>query len=70
MATMCEIKFTLMVALVWAVMLVMPFGLKADEEDFEEDHDGIQTEFYLPYSVTEDVDFSFIGPEDNGCYQW
>jgi hypothetical protein len=30
----------------------------------------LQTEFYLPYSVTEDVDFSLSRPGGFGCYQW
>jgi hypothetical protein len=30
----------------------------------------LQTEFYLPYSVTEDVDFSITRPGGFGCYQW
>jgi len=30
----------------------------------------IQTEFYLPYSETEDVDFSLTRPMGFGCYQW
>ncbi len=30
----------------------------------------IQTEFYLPYSETEDVDFSLNRPMGFGCYQW
>jgi len=30
----------------------------------------IQTEFYLPYSETEDVDFSITRPMGFGCYQW
>ena len=29
-----------------------------------------QTEFYLPYSVSEDVDFSISRPEGFGCYRW
>ena len=30
----------------------------------------LQTEFWLPYSVTEDVDFTLVRPETYGCYQW
>ena len=30
----------------------------------------LQTEFYLPYSTTEDVDFSLSRPGGFGCYQW
>jgi len=30
----------------------------------------IQTEFYLPYSETEDVDFSLTRSMGFGCYQW
>ena len=32
--------------------------------------EDVQTEFYLPYSVTEDVDFSLSKPGGFGCYQW
>ena len=31
---------------------------------------SLQTEFYLPYSVSEDVDFSLSRPEGFGCYRW
>lgn len=32
---------------------------------------GTQTQdtVYLPYSQTEDVDFSFQAPQENGCYR-
>ena len=30
----------------------------------------LQTEFWLPYSITEDVDFTITRPEGYGCYQW
>ena len=30
----------------------------------------LQTEFWLPYSVTEDCDFNIVRPESYGCYQW
>jgi len=46
-------------------LVVAFFGLQALAE--EED---LQTEFYLPYSVTEDVDFSLSRPGGFGCFQW
>lgn len=36
----------------------------------QEDFDDEQKEFYLPYSETEDVDFSLSQETNNGCYQW
>ena len=39
------------------------------EEDFD-DFEDLQTEFYLPYSETEDVDFNIQRPGGSGCYQW
>jgi len=32
--------------------------------------DDSQTEFFLPYSETEDVDFSFSRPGGQGCWMW
>ena len=32
--------------------------------------DDVQTEFFLPYSETEDVDFSIVRPGGMGCYMW
>ena len=39
-------------------------------EDEEGGFEDLQTEFYLPYSETEDVDFSIVRPGGFGCYQW
>lgn len=36
----------------------------------EDPLEDVQTEFYLPYSATEDVDFSLSKPGGFGCYQW
>ena len=47
------------------VMLTFLVG-QMRSEDFED----LQTEFYLPYSETEDVDFSIVRPGGYGCYQW
>lgn len=48
----------------YLIVIVAFFGLaKAEDED-------LQTEFYLPYSVTEDVDFSLSRPGGFGCFQW
>ena len=35
-----------------------------------EELEDLQTEFFLPYSVTEDVDFTIQRPVQWGCYQW
>ena len=42
-------------------------SVHADDDEFEDD---VQTEFYLPYSETEDVDFSISRDAGYGCYQW
>ena len=39
-------------------------------EEFPEALQDLQTEFWLPYSVTEDVDFTILRPEAYGCYLW
>ena len=36
----------------------------------EDPLEDVQTEFYLPYSISEDVDFSLSKPGGFGCYQW
>ena len=41
-----------------------------EESEIPEALQDLQTEFWLPYSVTEDVDFSITRPEGYGCYQW
>ena len=52
----------------WGLLFVVVLAVsKADDEDALED---VQTEFYLPYSTTEDVDFSLSKPGGFGCYQW
>ena len=52
--------------LVTALAFIVASALAQVPEDFED----IQTEFYLPYSVTEDVDFTLQRPAGFGCYQW
>jgi len=47
--------------------IVLLFGGIFAEDDSLED---VQTEFFLPYSTTEDVDFSLSKPSGFGCYQW
>ena len=42
------------------------FGVILADDALED----VQTEFYLPYSATEDVDFSLSKPSGFGCYQW
>ena len=41
-----------------------------EESEVPEQLQDLQTEFWLPYSITEDVDFSITRPEGYGCYQW
>ena len=48
-----------------SVLLVALFGV-ATCDDFED----LQTEFILPYSETEDVDFHIVRPGGFGCWQW
>ena len=48
-------------------VICLLFGVILAEDDPLED---VQTEFYLPYSETEDVDFSLSKPSGFGCYQW
>ena len=48
--------------------LLVASNVFADEDGFEDD--DVQTEFYLPYSETEDVDFSISRDAGYGCYQW
>ena len=31
---------------------------------------SFQTEYYLPYSKSEDVDFTLFRPEGFGCFKW
>ena len=55
---------------VWNLCLLfvaLAIVARAEDEDALED---VQTEFYLPYSTTEDVDFSLSKPGGFGCYQW
>ena len=41
-----------------------------NEANVPEALQDLQTEFWLPYSVTEDVDFTILRPEAYGCYLW
>ena len=53
----------------WLVCLLVALAFEAKCEVPEELED-LQTEFYLPYSETEDVDYTFQRPVGYGCYQW
>ena len=56
---------------VWNLcLLVVVLAIVAKAEDGEDALEDVQTEFYLPYSTTEDVDFSLNKPGGFGCYQW
>ena len=50
--------------------LILFLLVKTAFADVPEALQDLQTEFYLPYSVTEDVDFSITRPGGFGCYQW
>jgi hypothetical protein len=52
------------------LVLFMFLLLKTTFAEVPEALQDLQTEFYLPYSVTEDVDFSISRPGGFGCYQW
>ena len=52
------------------IALILVFLLKTTLSEVPEALQDLQTEFYLPYSVTEDVDFSITRPGGFGCYQW
>ena len=41
-----------------------------DDNDDSDGFEDLQTEFYLPHSETEEVDFSIVRPGGYGCYQW
>ena len=62
----------LVIFLTLVALLFASKGLKAEEEfsDDDENFEDFQTEFYLPYSETEDVDFNIVRPGGQGCYQW
>jgi len=47
-------------------VICLLFGVILADDPLED----VQTEFYLPYSATEDVDFSLSKPSGFGCYQW
>ncbi len=47
-------------------LVLLLAALATGEDDFED----VQSEFLLPYSVTEDVDFSIPRPGSFGCWQW
>ena len=47
-------------------VICLLFGVILADDALED----VQTEFYLPYSATEDVDFSLSKPSGFGCYQW
>jgi len=51
------------------LVVLASMALMANAE-VPEDLSDLQTEFYLPYSETEDVDFSLQRPVGYGCYQW
>jgi hypothetical protein len=51
-------------------VLFMFLLLKTTLAEIPEALQDLQTEFFLPYSVTEDVDFSISRPGGFGCYQW
>ena len=48
------------------ILLITASSTAQDKKPIEERPDTI----YLPYSETEDVDFSIDRPNNIGCYQW
>lgn len=54
--------------LIW-VGVALTVALVHASDDFD-DFEETQTEFYLPFSITEDVDFNIVRPGGSGCYQW
>ena len=48
------------------ILLITAAATAEDQKHKEERPDTI----YLPYSETEDVDFSIDRPNNIGCYQW
>ena len=53
-----------------SLLLAVAFVALAFADDDDDDFEDLQTEFYLPYSETEDVDFSIVRPGGSGCFQW
>ena len=51
-------------------MIVLAHCDEQNEANVPEALQDLQTEFWLPYSVTEDVDFTILRPEAYGCYLW
>lgn len=49
---------------------ILVVALAATSISAEDDFEDGQTEFFLPYSETEDVDFHISRPGGSGCYQW
>ncbi len=59
-------------SLLLPLLVAVLSGLVTASPDADADNvaDESQTEFLLPYSETEDVDFSIAKPGGSGCYQW
>ena len=51
-------------------MIVLAHCEEQNEANVPEALQDLQTEFWLPYSETEDVDFTILRPEAYGCYLW
>ena len=51
-------------------MIAFVHSEEQNEANVPEALQDLQTEFWLPYSVTEDVDFTILRPEAYGCYLW
>jgi len=51
-------------------MIVLVHCEEQNEATVPEALQDLQTEFWLPYSETEDVDFTILRPEAYGCYLW
>ena len=53
-----------------ALVLLLSTSTVLVKSDIPEELEDLQTEFYMPYSETEDVDYTFTRPPGYGCYQW
>ncbi len=51
-------------------MVLIPLLVLLASMALGDDLDDLQTEFILPYSETEDVDFTLVRHGAGGCYQW
>ena len=63
-------KITNLVYIGVLCMIVLVHCEEQNEASVPEALQDLQNEFWLPYSETEDVDFTILRPEAYGCYLW